>query len=421
MIKNKSILSILILLFSIPVTAQVDSLFAVARNYAFNGQRDKARALCDTILKLSPGYSDVRILKGRTYTWDGKRKLAREEFNTVLSTDKTSADGWSALTDLEFWDDKSQASLLAADSGIYYVPTNLELKFKRVRALVDLAKYEEAKNELERIKKIDTVCTECKVWYDKIYEASAKSTIGFGVNIDYITGLDRQLHNYYVQFGKRAPKNTIIFKVNYNIRGNSTGFQPEIDMYPTLTKKAYLYLNYGFSIYDVFPKHRIGLELYHKLPWSMEASVGGRYMDFGDNSLVYIFTGSLTKYWGNYAFIFRPFITPDDVSKRVSQSALLNVRKYTTDADNYFGVTAGAGFSPDQRIFLTGSGLGVPVEQTSIYYLKAYRIGVAYAKTFTFRHLFLIDFDYRHQELKIGSSSEFYPTFSAGFSYKFRF
>ncbi len=404
--------------------AQVDSLYTAARYYAFNGERIKARNLCDSVLKISPQYSEVRNLKGRTFSWDGYRDSARIEFNTVLSYDSTDADTWESLSDLEFWDDKTPKSLEAANHGIRFNPKSKSLMLKRVRALVDLGSYDDAKQTLSEIRKIDSVCTECKVWDAKIYEARARSNVGFGANIDYFPEINRELHNYYVQFGHKAPKNTVILRVNYNIRaignGATTGFQPEIDMYPTISKKAYLYVNYGFSIYDVFPRHRIGVELYHKLPASIEASIGGRYMDFGGNSKVYIITGSLTKYLGNYAIIFRPFITPDEVSRDVSRSGILNIRKYTSDADNFYGITAGAGFSPDQRTFLTG-GTGLTTERTSIYFLQAYRIGFAISKTFTFKHLFLIDFDYRYQELKMGPSSEFYHTLSPGFSYKHRF
>ena len=86
MLNLKQIIT-LILTFALTqnVFAQIDSLFAAARHFAFNGDRPKARMLCDSVLKLSPQYSEVRNLKGRTYSWDGLRDSARIEFNKVLS------------------------------------------------------------------------------------------------------------------------------------------------------------------------------------------------------------------------------------------------------------------------------------------------------------------------------------------------
>lgn len=400
--------------------AQVDSLFGVAKNFAFNGQRELARTICDTILVKSPKYTDVRLLKGRTFSWDGKRDSAKIEFYKILAYDSANAETWGALSDVTYWDDNYSSSLNAADSGIIYNPKNTELMLKRTRALIDLSRFEDARNTLQNIKQIDTACTGCKPLQDKLYRASALSNAGYGFTAEYFAGLDRLLMYHFFQFGHKSPKNSVIFRINYNQRDQSTGFQPEIDMYPTVSKKAYLYVNYGFSIYDVFPRHRIGLELYHKIPSGFEGSIGGRYMDFGTNSKVYIFTGSLTKYIGNYAIIFRPFITPDEITKKVSQSGILNLRRYTLDADNFVGLTFGAGFSPDQRIFLTGTGV-TNERRTSIYFLQSYRAGIMISKTFKFRHLFIADFDYRYQELKVGPSSQFYNTYSGGVSYRYRF
>ncbi len=410
---------LMVMLFS-TTWAQVDSLFGVAKNFAFNGEREKARIICDSILNKSPEYTDVRLLKGRTYAWDSKRDSARLEYYKVLVYDSSNAETWGALSDVEYWDDLYNKSLIAADSGILYHPKNTDLMLKRVRALIDLSRFEDARNTLRAIKQIDTSCTGCKPLEDKLYKASALSNTGYGFTAEYFAGLDRLLMYHFVQFGHKSPKNSIILRINYNQRDQSTGFQPEIDMYPTVSKNAYLYVNYGFSIYDVFPRHRLGLELYHKIPRGFEGSIGGRYMDFGTNSRVYIITGSLTKYLGNYAIIFRPFITPDEVTKKVSQSGILNLRKYTLDADNFIGLTVGAGFSPDQRIFLTGTGV-TEERRTSIYFLESYRLGLMISKTFNFKHIIIADFDYRYQELKIGLSSQFYNTYSGGISYRYRF
>ena len=399
--------------------AQVDSLFGVAREYAFNGKRLEARKLCDDILKLSPNYADVILLKGRTYSWDGLRDSARLEFAKVLANDSNNTEAWGALADVEFWDDKTQAALDAVNIGLRLVPKTKPLMLKQTTYLIDLARYDEAEQVLKEIRKIDTVCTECKPLEDKLAEKRAHMSVAFGYSADYFQGLNRLFLYQYIQVGNRSPKNSVFFRVNFNQRYQSNGFQPEIDMYPDLNKKNYLYLNYGFSFYSLFPKQRIGIEWYRLLGKGYEGSFGGRYMYFGVGSQVFIFTGSLTKYIGNYAIIARPFITPDPVAKSASASLILNLRRYTIDADNYFGIVGGAGYSPDQRVFLTGASLNT--ETTSIYYMQAYRFGITWYKTVTFRHVFNIDFDYRYQELKLGGTSDFYHTYSSGVTYKYKF
>lgn len=401
------------------LSAQVDSLFGVAREYAFNGKRAEARAICDSILKISPTYADVILLKGRTFSWDGMRKEARFEFNKVIKQDSTNAEAWEALSDVEFWDDNTRSALQVVERGLQFNPKAKGLMLKRTKYLIDLDSLLAATQQLNEIKQLDTNCMECKQLADKIAQRSAVSHVSFGASTDYFQGLNRLFLYQFVQFGHKTSMNSVILRVNFNQRYNTSGFQPEIDMYPSLKKYGYLYVNYGFSLYTVFPKHRMGLEWYKKLPRSYEMSIGGRYMDFGAGSSVLIFTGSLTKYIGNYALIARPFITPDPATKSASASIILNARKYTIDADNYIGLTLGAGYSPDQRVFLTGASLTNEVK--SIYYMQAYRVGLTWYKSVAFKHVFNVDLDYRYQELKVGGSSNFYNTYSAGLSYRYKF
>ena len=130
----------------------VDSLFKAAREFAFNGEKVKARSICDDILKKSPNYNEVRVLKGRTYSWDGMRDSARIEFYQVLANDSTETEAWLALSDLEFWDDKPQASLFAAENGLKYAPDNKEFILKKIRANIELKNYEQAEKDLNQLK-----------------------------------------------------------------------------------------------------------------------------------------------------------------------------------------------------------------------------------------------------------------------------
>lgn len=57
--------------------------FEEARNLAVNGERAKARSICRQIL--AEGFnSDVALLMGRTFAWDGSYDSARVVFNEVL-------------------------------------------------------------------------------------------------------------------------------------------------------------------------------------------------------------------------------------------------------------------------------------------------------------------------------------------------
>ena len=76
----------------------------------------------------------------------------------------------------------------------------------------------------------------------------------------------------------------------------------------------------------------------------MDASLGYRALHF-DKSTTKMFTGSLGLYSGNYYFMFRPYFTPNDAG--TSKSGTINIRKYSSDEDNYWGISFGIGYSPE--------------------------------------------------------------------------
>lgn len=397
----------------------VDSLFQQARHFAFNGQREKAREVLNQILLTSPNYSDVRILLGRTYSWDSKRDEARREFNKVFAYDSSNAEAWGALADVELWDDKPDAALASAENGLRFNPDNKDLTVKKTKALIALKRCNDADDAITKLKQIDSTCTECEALRRSAIDACADKTLSVGSNIDFFSRTYGTAIYNYVQFGYRRPKNTIILRINHSSRFNTTGFQPEVDLYPAVGKKMYGYINYGFTTYDLFPRHRVGLELYRSFPRSFEGSLGLRYLNF-NSSEVFIYTASLTKYIGNFAFIGRVFITPD--KKSFSRSGIINIRRYFNDADTYIGLTLSAGLSPDNRALLTTSGLDTSGtnKDKNLYFFKAQRIGLAFSKTFKVRHILLLNLDYTNQELEF-TRKEYVNIYGVSLTYRFRF
>ena len=91
------------------------------------------------------------------------------------------------------------------------------------------------------------------------------------------------------------------------------------------------------------------------MPKNIEASAGFRFLDFADTKVT-IITGSIGLYAGNYYMSLRPYITPNpDGNTGISGNLL--VRKYLKDANNYFGLRAGMGFTPELKQLRRGDEL----------------------------------------------------------------
>lgn len=174
-------------------------------------------------------------------------------------------------------------------------------------------------------------------------------------------------------------------------------------------------MNYGFSNTELFPKHRVGAELYSKLPRSFEASAGLRYLYFDDVTKVAIYTGSVGWYVKDYWFSLRPYITPDKTTG-TSVSGSVTARRYFSDAETYFGLSAGLGFSPDIRRIQNATGLSTD----AIYLLRAQRAGLAFQKLVRTDLIINFSGDVARQELIFDEGNYVIVTsFSAGLKRKF--
>jgi YaiO family outer membrane protein len=388
------------LLFSVPVWAQtdytamgVDDLFKLARENAFNGEREEARKICTVILTKSPGYKDVKILMGRTYAWDGNRIEAKRLFREVLAEDDTYLDAYIALIDVEMWDDKPDVALAEADKALAYHPNNIELLLKKVKVLLSLKREEDALFTLSKIEAIDPACKPCKEIRRSLKAGKFKHTVSASFAMDFYDKVFDPMYYSAIQFGTKTKAGTVIGRINYSHRFGDNGVQPEIDYYPGLWKGAYGYLNYGYTSSSLFARHRFGAEVYQSLPISLEASIGLRYLYFGGSSDVTIYTASLGWYYKNYWFSLRPYITPGNGS--FSRSLNFTTRRYFSDANNYVGFTTGAGFSPDQRRIQSNTGL----ENNNIYFLKSQKFEFNFQKSIRYNLTWSLDLSYSHQEL----------------------
>lgn len=129
----------------------LDQTFFLARDFAFNNKREKARLLCNYILNESPNYADVRTLKGRTLAWDKNYPIAEEELLEVVKRTPYYSDSYLALMDLYWWSAQDQKGIAIAKKGLSNKIDVPELSIKLAQA------YYRTKNILMANKTIDSV------------------------------------------------------------------------------------------------------------------------------------------------------------------------------------------------------------------------------------------------------------------------
>lgn len=390
-----------------------DELFTLAREKAFNGQRDSARVLLRAALKKSPAYTDLRIFLARTYAWDGMRNEARNEIQIALRQDPKNNEALSVAIDVEMWDEKPADALIYCVRALRTYPNDEEFLLKKARILRDLNRGDEALITLSILEDINPSNPGIPVIRESIKSAFIMQGISANETYDSYSRIFDPTHLAYIQYNRSTYFGSIIGRVNYRYRAGKAGVQGEVDAYPRIVNGVYAYINYGFagSSSTLFPEHRAGLEAFFKLPSSFEGSFGARYLNFGRGSDVTIYTGSFGYYYKDYWFSLRPYVTPSNVS--FSRSINFTTRwYYGGSAEEYFSGKVGAGFSPDERNYDPADG--------NLYYLKAQSFGIGWQKPVGMYSLLTVTFDFTNQELGF-SPGEYVKVYSFSAGYRFKF
>lgn len=381
--------------------ANISGEFQRAKELAFSGKREDARGICYRILEESPKYYDARILIGRTFSWDKNYDSSRVELDKVLKEDFDNLDAIMAMIDTESWAGNPSKAIFYCEYGQSFFPNEEKFLVKKVKLYQVTGDEGKSIQTLDELLELNPGSEEGGALLKKykssrmIYKAIYKHDFEY-----FDEPYNRRWHLSSFQLARRNSWGSLIGKINIgDLIGDGESFwsnkvskQFEVDAYPKITKKSYAYLSYAYSPDNLFPRHRAGAELYHKLPKSFEISGGLRYLMFDSdsgNKNIYIYTASLGKYYRNYWFNFRTYLTPKNSD--VSQSYWLSVRRYLRDSKNYFGLQLGTGVSPDEP---KGN-----ISSFETYKYKSQKIRVSYQdRLFTDRFTYLLRLGYEKEE-----------------------
>ncbi len=377
-----------------------DASFFKARELAFAGKHHSAQDTLKRILTRYPDYTDVRNLLAKTYSWDAKYDEARKHLNKITSTERQNKEAWIAAIKNEIYAKDSYIALGLANKALIYLPEDPDIMslqgqlWDEIRALGGVYPLTDKNKEEEKTFKNQMAIYNAFDVFDIVYEPMVY------VGLEYIRETDA---------GKIIPR------FNYANRFDINGLQYEVDFYPTLSKRFYGYLNYGFSDSDIFPNHRVGVELYANLPKAKEASLGIRYLDFLDNQTT-ILTGSFGLYKGNYYFSLRPYIIPNQ-EENIAVSGSLTARKYLKTKEDYLGVILNMGFIPELRQLTANNTL---LAET-LYFIDSQQLFMEYQ--FSGRNpsnLYKAQLGVTHQEL-VFEPGRFFWALTAGLKYHIKF
>jgi YaiO family outer membrane protein len=318
--------------------AQVDTL-TKARGLAAAGQRGEAITLLRGSVSATPANSDARVLLGTILSWEGRYDEARQELDLVLVGSPTHGDALPASINVELWSGHPERAEELARRGLRQRPGDTTYLLARARALVALKRSTEARDALERLLAIDPRNTQGKA-LKKDLQASlrlwqARADVSYDAFSDRASWRESQL-----SLGRATPIGSVTLRGSRAERFGLTDHQVEVEMYPRLRPGTYAYVAGAYAPDALlYPRYRYAADLYQSLGAGFEGSAGFRRLGFGSG--VNIYTGSLSKYYGNWLFTGRVFVTPN--SAGTSRSVHTSFRRYIGGGGTYLGLRYGRG------------------------------------------------------------------------------
>lgn len=385
-----------------------DELFAKARSIAFE-EKDytKSIALAKKALEESPDYTEIAIFLGRLYTWSDDVNAARSIFEDLEKRMVQDQDFFIAYGSLEFWNNNEEKGLSIVEKGLGYHPKSEDLWLlkAKIHSTNDPAKAEEA---ILYVLELNPKNAEARAMYSRIRELNSKNALSVLYNVTHFDKqFDEDWHIVGLSYKRVTKYGSVILRGNYAKKFGADGKQIELEAYPRISKTFYLYVGAGYSEdVGIFPKYRTGISLFANLPKSFEGELGYRQLYFSDN--IWMYTASVGKYYKNYWFNVRTYLTPDH--KNISHSYTGTVRYYTKGANDYFGIQVGSGISPEES---TNNLLA-----NENFKLKTFKAGCEYTFSVQKLNIFTLTFLYSNQEYRNNQKGNQFD-FSVGYTRNF--
>jgi len=202
-----------------------DTSFFTARTLAFEGKRDIARDTLNHILTKYPDYSDVRSLLASTYSWDGRYDLARDQFNRITSQERQNKEVWVAAIKNEIYSEDYYIALGLSNKALTYLKDDDDIQDLRRKVLENL--YEDMKTAMDT-----AVSTVKKYTEPEIKRNNISMTNSFEV-FDAVYG--PMVYSSFA-YSRKTKAGSVIPRINYANRFETHGLQYELDLYPKFSK-----------------------------------------------------------------------------------------------------------------------------------------------------------------------------------------
>jgi YaiO family outer membrane protein len=361
----------LVVVSALAGVAAAEDTLTRARELAFSGKEHRVEALqmCERLLAASPGNNDVRTFYGTVLSWEGRYDEARTQLTQVLTDHPYHSDALPALINVELWSDHPKEAERLAKDGVAHDPKNTALMLQLARAQRNEGHYDDSRKTLDQLLLVEPSNQDAQ----KMRRFNIHDSWGWEAAYTHTTDLlshgrqSQQEDSFQVR--GPTPIGSVIGRWSHAQRFGFQSDQFELDAYPHIRSGTYMYVNVGASPdRNLYPKYRLGFDVYQMVGHGFEVSAGYRRLYFGSGTNIY--TWALSKYHGDWLVTGRMYITPDQLG--VSNSVQIQARRF-------FGSEGTHDYL--QFSFSTGSSLSQAQTLLDVLSLNTTRVTVEADKT----------------------------------------
>ncbi len=131
----------------------LEQVFLLAREKAFNNDRETARLLCNHILSNEPNYVDVILLKARTLAWDANYKASEKVLINAFERSPYYYDIYFASLDMYWWSSQYEKAEGIFNKAKKNHIENDTIAFKMARIYAAMKNVEKAEKVIDSILK----------------------------------------------------------------------------------------------------------------------------------------------------------------------------------------------------------------------------------------------------------------------------
>lgn len=312
-----------------------------------------------------PNDDDVRYQLGKIYEKEKNVCFAKGVYNDLLAKNPLNMDARLALINL-LKNDDCEAALDLIQEGFWYYPDDSRLISRRAELYAIEKLFYHGMVVAKHALCIDPHNKHAVGLINEIKDASLQyntgvNEFGFYVLPNYVKDLDAWWNESSLFYIRHSRYGDVVVQANNAYRFGRWATQLELNVNPVLNKYVYFHFEYAYADNPfLFPKYRLGGEVFVSIPSFVDISLGGRHWHIAD-PYFNVFTASIGKETKNYWLLYRPYVFVPKRGSGTGQKVLaftpppaenstlhtFKIRKFFDDPDTWLDVTTGFGHSPD--------------------------------------------------------------------------